>query len=146
MAPEVTRTLEEAQQFVEDTQRNGGDRTVELAAAKEYRKSLHNEIKTRLLKDLDWRILNRGKVWKFTSIFFAIQNLIVFGIVGASFVFKPAFDLTTVFSIIIPVSLGTTAYAIKEVTKFLFNEVDYTQYLDRIERIENAEINEKPAE
>ncbi len=134
LTPGVTNSIEESDKEIKS--KSTSDSTVELAAAREFKTTLQNEIKNRLLNDLDWRIENRGKVWKFTAFFFAIQNLIVFGLVGASFTFKPNFDLTTVFSIVIPVSLGATAYTIKEVTKFLFNEVDYNQYLEQIRRIE----------
>ncbi len=147
--PDTPSTLNKINNRIKKTEKPTSSHekgVIEEALQKELNKSIHKkalkeEVKQRFLNDLDWRISHRPKIWRFTAIFFTIQNIITFAIVILSFFIKPSFDLTTVLSIIIPVSLGTTAYTLKEVTKYLFKEVNYSEYL--IKDLQNNDPNIK---
>jgi hypothetical protein len=83
-------------------------------------------------KDLKSRVDMRKPVAISIGLFFLFQNIVVFALLGIGFFLKTDYDLRAVIAIVIPATVGTTAFALKEVVKLLFKDIQYQDYYDKI--------------
>lgn len=81
-----------------------------------------------LISDVQTRLKMRIPVAVIVGLFFLFQNIAVFALLGFGLFAKTEYDLRGVLALVIPTTIGTTAYAVKEIVQLLFKDVAYQDY------------------
>lgn len=76
-------------------------------------------------EDILWRVVARKKVGWTLIWLLIIQNLVVFGLVAWAFYTGQLQDLQIIFGVLIPATLGETAYMVKTIVSWLFTDIEY---------------------
>lgn len=90
-------------------------------------KDIEKNLKLRR-KDFKWRIKNRKSLTCALLNLLFIQNILIFGLLFYSAFRGQLKDLELLFSIIVPATLGETAFMVQIIVKFLFSEINYRDH------------------
>lgn len=75
--------------------------------------------------DYEWKVKARKNYGKILLGLLIVQNLAVFILVFWAFISGNLDDLQVIFSILIPATLGETAYMVKTIVEWLFKDINY---------------------
>jgi hypothetical protein len=78
-------------------------------------------------KDYDWKLTARKTYGKILLILLILQNIAVFGLVFWAFISGKMKDLQLIFSILVPATLGETAFMVKTIVEWLFKDINYPE-------------------
>lgn len=78
-------------------------------------------------KDFAWKVKSRKTFGYLLLFLLFIQNLATYGLIIYVIVWKSDLikDLQVILSILIPATLGETAYLVRTIVQWLFSEIDY---------------------
>lgn len=78
------------------------------------------------IEDITWKVRARKQFGWAMLVLLAAQNIIVFGVLIYALVIGRLEELQIIFGIIIPATLGETAYMVKIIIEWLFRDIDYS--------------------
>ena len=77
------------------------------------------------LKDITWKLTNRGSLKIFLMCLLVFQNFIVFGLVTIALILGKMKDLQLVFSVLIGATLAETSSMVFFMVRWLFSDIKY---------------------
>jgi hypothetical protein len=78
-------------------------------------------------KDYEWKVAARKIYGRILIALLILQNIAVFTLVFWAFISGKLGDLQTVFSILVPATLGETAFMVKTIIEWLFKDINYPE-------------------
>lgn len=76
-------------------------------------------------EDYSWKVTARKKYGWVLMILLICQNIFVFGFLILALLSNKLTELQIIFSVIIPATLGETAYMVKVIIQWLFKDINY---------------------